>query len=160
MSQLQINRWLRFDSKTWTSTQETIPLSVMSVMRCHSTNYPYCSMAVLNRTMARLNINMSSCQYRNSHYNDETVLRPTYPYNGNPIPGNTVFIFRRGPVSDIRIFRESWTKTTVANVRARFVAITSSVSDMVKVSNTIPVTSHAHHGVSNYLQLECYLLTR
>ena len=37
----------------------------------------------------------SSFQYRNSHYKDKTVTRPSYLYNGNPIPGKTVFIMRQ-----------------------------------------------------------------
>ena len=32
----------------------------------------------------RLNMNMPSYHYRNSHYKDNTVSRPSYLYNGNP----------------------------------------------------------------------------
>ena len=35
--------------------------------------------------------------YSNSHYKDKTVSRPYYLYNGNPVPGKTVFTLRRGP---------------------------------------------------------------
>ena len=41
-----------------------------------------------------------SYQYRHSHYKDKTVSRPSYPsylYDGNPIPGNTVVIMRWPP---------------------------------------------------------------
>ena len=46
---------------------------------------------------SRLNIKISSCQYRYYHYKDNTVSRPSYLYNGNPIPRKTFFILRRGP---------------------------------------------------------------
>ena len=38
-----------------------------------------------------------SYQYKNSHYKDKTVSWSCYLYNGNPIPGKTVLILRRGP---------------------------------------------------------------
>ena len=44
---------------------------------------------------ARIDIKMSY-QHRNSHYKDETVSRPSYLYNGNPIPEKTVFTLRKG----------------------------------------------------------------
>ena len=43
----------------------------------------------------RLNIQMSSWQYKNSHYKDKTVS--AYLYNGNPTAGQIVVILRRGP---------------------------------------------------------------
>ena len=43
----------------------------------------------------RLNIQMPSCQYNNYHYEDKTAWPPSYLYNGNPIPENTVFTLRR-----------------------------------------------------------------
>ena len=36
-------------------------------------------------------------KYRYSHYKDKTVSRPSYLYNGNPIPSKTVFMLRQGP---------------------------------------------------------------
>ena len=46
---------------------------------------------LLRRYGASLNIKMSSYQYRNSHYIDKPVSRPSYLYNWNPIPGKTAF---------------------------------------------------------------------
>ena len=43
-----------------------------------------------------LNIKMSSYQYRESHYKSKTVSRPSYLLIEIPIPGEIVFIFRRG----------------------------------------------------------------
>ena len=45
---------------------------------------------------AHLNIKMSY-RYRSSHYKDKTVSRLSSLYNGNSIPGKTIFILRRGP---------------------------------------------------------------
>ena len=45
----------------------------------------------------RLNIKMSSYQYMDSHYKDNTVSRPYCLYNGNLIHGKTVFIMKRIP---------------------------------------------------------------
>ena len=36
------------------------------------------------------------CQYKDSHYKDKRVAWPYYLYNGNTIPGKTVFILRQG----------------------------------------------------------------
>ena len=44
----------------------------------------------VNQPVVRLNIKTVSYQYCNSHYKDKTVPRPSYLYNGNPIPGKTV----------------------------------------------------------------------
>ena len=55
------------------------------------------SLSYLYEIRGRFNIKTPSCQYRNIHYKDKTVSRPSYLYNGNPIPGKTVFILRRVP---------------------------------------------------------------
>ena len=58
---------------------------------------------------ARLNVKMSSYQYRNSHYKDKTLSRPSfYLYNGNPIPEKTVFLLRRDPGDDWRLTNLLW----------------------------------------------------
>ena len=44
----------------------------------------------------RLNINMSSYRYRDSHYKDKTVLRSSYLYNGNPHTCKKISLFRAG----------------------------------------------------------------
>ena len=51
------------------------------------------------RTECPLNIETPSYHYRDSHYKDKTVSRPSYLYDGNLIhvPGNAVFISRRTP---------------------------------------------------------------
>ena len=49
------------------------------------------------RSWGRLNIKMSSYQDRGYHQTNKTASRPSYLYSGNPIPGKTVFILRRGP---------------------------------------------------------------
>ena len=46
---------------------------------------------------SRRDIKISFYQYRNFHYKDKTVWRPSYLYNGYPILGKTVFILRQGP---------------------------------------------------------------
>ena len=45
----------------------------------------------------RLNIKIPSYQFRNFHSKDKTVSRLSCLYNGNTIPGKTVFILRLGP---------------------------------------------------------------
>ena len=49
-----------------------------------------------------------SYQYRNSHYKDNTVWRPSYLYNGNHIPGKTEFIFRRVLLLDYHGWTCQW----------------------------------------------------
>ena len=46
-----------------------------------------------------LNTKITSYQYRDSHYKDKAISRPSYLYNGNPHTWKTVFILRRVPVS-------------------------------------------------------------
>ena len=46
---------------------------------------------------AQLKLQMPFYQHRNYHYKDKTVSRTIDLYNGNPIPGKTVFILRRTP---------------------------------------------------------------
>ena len=56
----------------------------------------------------RLNIKMRSYQYRDSHVKDKTVsptiLSLTWQ---SPYLGKTVFILRRGPGSETRIFQDN-----------------------------------------------------
>ena len=52
------------------------------------------------RPAARLIIQMSSYQYRESHFKDKTVSRQSYRHNGNSYhTGKAVFIIKTGPVS-------------------------------------------------------------
>ena len=46
---------------------------------------------------ARLNIKMSSYQYRYSHYKDKTVSRPSYHYNGNTYIWKDSLYIETGP---------------------------------------------------------------
>ena len=71
-------------------------LEALETVRLTALNVLYGIRQWLWRPGACLNIKMSSWQYGNSHYKDKTVSRPSYLYNGNPIPGKTVFILRRG----------------------------------------------------------------
>ena len=41
----------------------------------------------------------SSCQHRNSHYKNETVVRPSYLYNENPNTGGTTSLYGIGTVN-------------------------------------------------------------
>ena len=43
---------------------------------------------------ARLSMKMWPCRYRDSHYKEKSVSRPSYLYKGNPIRRKTVFILR------------------------------------------------------------------
>ena len=57
---------------------------------------------------ACLDIKMSSYQYRNF-----LAVRPSYLYNGNPIPGKTVFILRQGSgisfyFNDMSLYPWAW----------------------------------------------------
>ena len=63
----------------------------------HKMLVPYILYANMQRSEARLNIEISSYQYKDSHYKDKTVSRPFYLYNENPIHEKTVFVLRRGP---------------------------------------------------------------
>ena len=49
-----------------------------------------------------------SYQYRNSHYKDNTVWRPSYLYNRNHIPWKTEFIFRPVLLLDYHIWTCQW----------------------------------------------------
>ena len=53
----------------------------------------------------RFTINKPSYQHRDYHYKDKTVSRSPYRYDGNTIPGTTVFIWKQGPNRDLKI---SW----------------------------------------------------
>ena len=44
-----------------------------------------------------MSMKISSYQYRNSHYKNKTVSRPSHLYNGNHYYWKTIFILRRGP---------------------------------------------------------------
>ena len=46
--------------------------------------FPFDDVIMRMRSGDRLNIKMSSEHYRDSHYKDKTVVRPSYLYNGNP----------------------------------------------------------------------------
>ena len=46
----------------------------------------------------------SSYHYRDPNVKNKTVSQPSYIQHGNPIPGNTVFILKRGPVFLTRAF--------------------------------------------------------
>ena len=72
-------------------------LYLVEVFACGTYRRQTCTLTSVARPGGCLDIKMSSYQYRNSHYKDNTVFRPSYLYNGNPIPGKTVFIERRGP---------------------------------------------------------------
>ena len=61
--------------------------------------YPERSVLHWTCPRGRLNIKMSSYQYRDPHVIDKTVLRPPYFNMGILIPEKTVFILRRGPGS-------------------------------------------------------------
>ena len=52
---------------------------------------------------ANLKVKVSYFRYRNSQFKDKTVSRPFFLYNGNSIPGKTVFILRPGPEPRINI---------------------------------------------------------
>ena len=59
------------------------------------------------RPGARLNMKMSSYQYTNCQCKDKTVSRPSYLYNGNPMPGKTVFILRQSPgANELRYYHD------------------------------------------------------
>ena len=53
----------------------------------------------------RLNIRMSSYQYRDSHYKDKTVSRPSYLYNGNTISGKTTSFYWKGVLVSCEVIR-------------------------------------------------------
>ena len=53
-----------------------------------------------------LNTEMLSEKYNNFHHKDKTVLWASYDYNGNLIPGKTVFILKQGH-EIIKIFVKS-----------------------------------------------------
>ena len=55
-------KWVKFDRISWT----------------------HCGLACLVASRGRLNIKMSSYQYRDSHVKDKTVSRPSYLLHGNP----------------------------------------------------------------------------
>ena len=48
------------------------------------------------KTTPRFNTKTPSNQYRDSHYNDETAVKPSYIYNGNPYTGKRVSLYWNG----------------------------------------------------------------
>ena len=64
---------------------------------------------VLVLTFRCLNKRILSYRYRNSHYKVKTVSRPSYLYNGNPIPKKAAFILRQNLAS--RDMMTSWQRT-------------------------------------------------
>ena len=59
-----------------------------------------------------LNTKMPSYQYRDSHYKDKTVSRPSYLYDGNPLHGKTVLTLKRRPDELINV----WWEHSVKNI--------------------------------------------
>ena len=80
--------------------QELINREVWEMWQCETNLMSGSFVTVLSSVsleVGRLNIKISSYQYKHSHYNDKTVSRPSHVYNGKLIPGKTVFILRRDP---------------------------------------------------------------
>ena len=50
-------------------------------------------------TYGLLNMKMSSYQYKNSHYEDKMVMRPSYLYNRNPCTWKDGHYIETGPSS-------------------------------------------------------------
>ena len=62
--------------------------------------YSICSVSLgldVKRLGPRLNINVSIYRYRNFVCKDQTVIRPSYLYNGSTILRKKAFLLRRGP---------------------------------------------------------------
>ena len=55
----------------------------------------------------RLNIKMSSYQYRDPHVKDKTVSRPSYLLHWNPIPGKDGLYFEAGPWYPTSMYKHS-----------------------------------------------------
>ena len=64
------------------------PLGAMHTQLCADSN---------QETRGCFSIKMPSYPYRNSRYKDNTVIRLSYLYNGNPIHGKVVFILKNAP---------------------------------------------------------------
>ena len=73
---------------------------------------------VLFSSLGRLNIKMSSYQYRNPHVKDKTVSRPSYLLHGNPIHGKDGLDIETGPcrVSLLLMDSSSHVDIVVANL--------------------------------------------
>ena len=50
--------------------------------------------------LGRFNTNLSSNQYRNSHYQDETVSRPSYLYDKNSLAVKKLYLYQIGQYRD------------------------------------------------------------
>ena len=77
-------------SKTWIQIQ-CFACNKMHFKRSPETWKPFCpGHKVLNNSNSRCNIQRSSYQWKDSRYKDETVVRPSYLYNGNYFIGKTI----------------------------------------------------------------------
>ena len=88
--QVYIFRWISLNKNIWISPK----ISLKFVPKIRINNIPT-SVQIMawHQTGGWFNIKMSSYQYRKSHREDKTILRPSYLHNGISYTGKTTSLY-------------------------------------------------------------------